>query len=106
MAPGPQAHLVDRSEIELEMFKLPEIDDDDDDSGPRYQYYKSEKLLGHLYRAVDERKIWAEDIHIKLSTGGPSFWDEFLLHITERCNKLGCSGWNERMEEARRIRSA
>ena len=84
-----------------------EIDEDDDEAGPRYEYYKSDKLLGQLYRAVDEGKIWLEDIHTeKTVTSGPSFWDQLLLHATDRCNEIGCSGWKERLEEARRIRSA
>ena len=59
LAPGPQAHIRDRYEIELDQYVLPATnDEDEDDSEPRRKYYKSEKVLGKLYRAIDERKIW------------------------------------------------
>jgi hypothetical protein len=107
MAPGPQAHIHDRSEIELDQDVLQATyNEDEDDSGPPRKYYKSEKILGKLYRAIDERKIWYEDIHSKFAPGGASFWDEFIRSSTERCNAFGQIRWTHCSEEARRIRSA
>jgi hypothetical protein len=105
--PGPQAHIHDRSEIGLDQDVLqPAYDEDEGDSGPPRKYYKSEKILGKLYRAIDERKIWCEDVRSKYATGGASFWDEFIRSSTERCNAFSQIMWTHRSEEARRIRSA
>ena len=58
MAPGPWVKIQDRSEIEMdELVVQDEEDGEDDAEGPRYKYYKSEKILGKLFRVVDERKI-------------------------------------------------
>lgn len=82
-------------------------DDDDDDVGPRkYRYYRSGKTLGLLYRAVDENKIWAEDIRMKIAEGGPPFWDKFLARLDERVSAIGPVEWQHRVPEAQRIRYA
>ena len=66
LAPGPQAHIYEKSEVELDQDVLqPTYDEDEDDSGPPRKYYKSEKILGKLYRAIDERKIWYENVRSK-----------------------------------------
>lgn len=107
MAPAPQAHIVDMSEIDLDQDVVQgSYDEDGDDSGPPRKYYKSEKILGKLYRAIDERKIWYEDVRSNFASGKASFWDEFIRSSTERCNVFGQIMWTHRSEEARRIRSA
>lgn len=45
---------------------------------PPHQYYKSEKILGILYRNVDEKHIWTEDIQRVVTRAGPSVWDQFV----------------------------
>ncbi|BDD58416.1 hypothetical protein MAP00_003696 [Monascus purpureus] len=51
-----------RSEIELDRYVIHEAyDEDEHDTEPRRKYYKSDKILGKLYRAINERKIWYED---------------------------------------------
>ncbi len=107
LAPGPQAHIYEKSEIELDQDVLqPTYDEDEDDSGPPRKYYKSEKILGKLYRAIDERKIWYENVRSKFEPGGASFWDQFIHSCTKRCNVFGEIMWTRRIEEAWRIRSA
>ena len=61
MAAGPRVILVDSvPELELDdSHGLYQEDEDDileelDPEGPKIQYYRSEKALGHLYRAIDE----------------------------------------------------
>lgn len=44
----------------------------------KHKYYRSEKILGQLYRAVDEEKIWNDHIKITVDTSGPTIWQEFL----------------------------
>ena len=37
-----------------------DIDEDEDISTPRVRYYKSNKVLGALYRAIDEQEIFEQ----------------------------------------------
>ncbi|KAH8884887.1 rna-dependent rna polymerase [Thozetella sp. PMI_491] len=103
-APGPNAIILDRSEVQLEVNILQNEEYDSDDDGPKYKYYRSEKLLGHLYRGIDETKIWYEDIKRTVPTGGPSFWDELILALRPRWAALGQIDWEPLQNEARSIR--
>lgn len=106
LAPGPLTHIHDKSEIDLEKHIHQDVDPDDEDAGPRHKYYKSNKLLGTLYRAVDERRIWFEEIKTAAPTrgDGETFWDEFLASVDETCSDIGPTNWERRTAEARRIR--
>ena len=107
MAPGPRANIVDRSEIELDQVVVQvSYNEDEDDAGPPRKYYKSTKILGKLYRAIDERKIWNEDVRSDTTSKGGSFWDEFISSCAKQHEVFGQIGWTHRSEEARRIRSA
>ncbi|OCT51734.1 RNA-directed RNA polymerase [Cladophialophora carrionii] len=58
MAPGP--HVVIEKAKPLNFAAPPESrddDDDDDEDRPAYRYYESDKVLGKLFRAIDEYKI-------------------------------------------------
>ena len=85
-------------------------DDEDgegDEEGPRHRYYYSDKILGHLFRAVDEEKIWAEDIKIAIAAGASSFWEEFRNGINERVSSsIGLVEWEHRLAKADLIRHA
>jgi hypothetical protein len=98
-------HIHDKSEIDLEENTV-QSDNPDDDDGPRHKYYKSEKLLGKLYRAVDEKKIWFEDIKATVPTGDASFWEQFIAYAQAECKAMGKLNWLDRQEEAERIRHA
>lgn len=89
-------HIVDEEE-----------DDNVDDGMARYKtkYYHSEKMLGHLYRNVDEKKIWDEDIHRGINTAGPSVWDQLLTIVETEVVKYNLDvDWTRRSEEAWKIR--
>ncbi|TGJ87234.1 hypothetical protein E0Z10_g1521 [Xylaria hypoxylon] len=108
LAPAPPANIVDRTEIQFELLiaSSPEADEDDN-TGPKHRFYKSEKVLGKLYRAIDEKKIWKDDIHLNVNRFGPSLWDELMVHITRQCDKyLGHVDWPEALDEAQSIRKA
>ena len=63
MAPGPLVRIVKKEGIEFdsERFVDEESDEEDDIYGSsNYTYYESDKILGKLYRAIDERKIYEE----------------------------------------------
>lgn len=60
-APGPRV-LVDES-INVQEDSDDEPDDKDDNeqaSMPQLRYYQSQKVLGTLYRAIDEHKIFEQ----------------------------------------------
>jgi len=85
-------------------------DDGEDEysEGPRYQYYPSQKLLGVLFRGVDERKIWDDEVKQKVaSSDGKVFWkiliDEFLRLAKHLCGPID---WESRTDEVKRIRHA
>lgn len=107
-APGPETRVVDKSAIELDDYILePEADEEEDQfSGARYVYYKSEKILGHLYRAVDVPKIWKDDIRSKVWPAVASFWDEFILKIRPRYEAVvgNTAAWAGYMATARELR--
>ncbi|KAL2286418.1 hypothetical protein FJTKL_06802 [Diaporthe vaccinii] len=109
LAPGPESRVVDKSTIELDDYILEPAADDEEDqyNRQRHVYYKSEKLLGHLYRAIDERKIWHEDVRSKVpAAGGSSFWDDFFIKTRPRYEAIveDPRGWVGRLETAREIR--
>ena len=78
MAPASPLKLYDRGQIDH--IEDSDADDDDIDSVGRakYRYYKSVKILGRLYRNIDEKKIWNQNIHLNINMDGPSVWDQLL----------------------------
>jgi len=107
LAPGPQTKLISRQDVNLaEYTRIELVDDNDEAEQQNYQYYTSEKVLGRLFRAVDERSIWKDNVQSAVSTNGPSFWDHFLKWAEGKCQMLGGFKWWERKEQARGIRSA
>lgn len=100
---------MDKSTIELDEYIIEPAADDEEDqyNRQRHVYYKSEKLLGYLYRAIDEQKIWHEDVRSKVpDAGGSSFWDDFFIKTRPRYEAIveEARGWVGRLETAREIR--
>jgi hypothetical protein len=82
-----------------------ELDDDDVMARSVPKYYQSDKILGHLYRNVDEKKIWDEDIHRKINTAGPSVWDQLLTIVENEVAKYELDiKWTRQSKEAWKIR--
>ncbi|KAI9369211.1 RNA dependent RNA polymerase-domain-containing protein [Aspergillus egyptiacus] len=107
LAPGPQAYLHDKQEIKLEPYYIRPNPNDDEDSGPVHRYYRSEKILGKLYRAIDEHKIWNEEIRSVTAPNPTAFWKKLIDSLTARCISLGAPvTWQHHIETARQIRSA
>ncbi|KAI0393227.1 RdRP-domain-containing protein [Xylariaceae sp. FL0594] len=107
LAPAPPAIIMDRSDI---CFEPPTAqssqEDEDDDSGPKHKYYMSEKVLGTLYRAIDEKRIWRDNIHLTIKRSGISLWDEVLDYVHDQCSQLGQVQWRNALDEAWSIRQA
>ncbi|KAL3481235.1 RNA dependent RNA polymerase-domain-containing protein [Aspergillus californicus] len=107
LAPGPQAYVHDKEEIKLEPYYIHPHPNDDEGSGPVYKYYRSEKILGQLYRAIDEHKIWSEEIRTSTKPNPTAFWKKMIDALTVRCLTLGASvTWQDHVNTARQIRSA
>lgn len=75
-------------------------------STPRYQHYRSEKILGKLYRAIDEKKIWKKDIRMDEVKGDREGfnWMALVYTMSSLCAKRGIF-WTHRLEEAQKIRA-
>ena len=97
LAPAPPTNIKDRTEI---LFDAPTVplnngdgDDDDENRGPTHLYYHSDKILGQLYRAIDERKIWFENIKFQIHHGVGVF-EGLSSYIRSECaSKLGGISW-------------
>src|ERR1700761_8049368 len=55
MATGPHVHIS--KDKNLNFQEGPQSRDDEGEEGPSYRYYESTKVLGKLFRAIDEREI-------------------------------------------------
>lgn len=86
MAAGRPAIIHDRGEVE---FLTPEAtDEDDEELAPRLRFYKSEKLLGELFRRVDEKQIWDQDVRKVVPHGVGIVWDDFLARMNTRIEEI------------------
>jgi len=105
-APGPHVHIEKKGNIVFEDESIPDEVDDDDDELKKYRYYESDKVLGKLYRAIDERKIFQEiqerskvDGHMDASGIIQDVWE----HVQNKCELIQ---WDHLKETARDIRDA
>lgn len=105
-APGPQVKIEKKSLSIL--FDPPandvDSDADEDDGYTRHKYYESEKILGKLYRAIDERKVFEEIQARSRRDGGhdnSSLMHAVWEHVKDRCRLIQ---WRHKMEWARNLR--
>lgn len=56
LAPGPRMFVKKEPTLE----KAENMDEEDGEDNVGMKYYESEKILGHLYRAIDEKKFVQE----------------------------------------------
>jgi len=72
-APGPYVTITKNDDL---FFEPPRTQSsqfgDEDDEFVGYRYYQSNKILGKLYRAIDERKIY-EEIRQRSHVNGSDF---------------------------------
>lgn len=83
-------------------------DDDDDMGRAKQKFHRSEKILGQLYRGVDESKIWDENIHLPIKSDSHSMWDELLKLLKAFFHdeySLDLMGYPPNMEAAQNIRA-
>ncbi|KAK2001384.1 RNA dependent RNA polymerase [Colletotrichum falcatum] len=105
LAPAPLAKLYDRTHIDF-LEEDEAAGDEEDAQGPNHKYYKSENILGELYRNVNEKQIWDEDITRVVSKAGPSVWDQFMGLMERKIEEYGKGriNWKTRREQAKSLR--
>ena len=86
LAPGPRV-LVDE-DVKLIDDETPSDDEDNEDAiddGPQTKYYKSHKILGKLYRAIDERDLLDEiQKRSKSYIGNQGLLDAVWKYVSEK----------------------
>lgn len=108
MAPGP--HVAVQKDKPLSFDAPPERDDayDDDDDFSPYRYYPSDKILGKLYRNIDEREVfsgvqqqglpqYANQTRHSVSSVLKRVW----TYVQHRCQAIQ---WEHHLDRARGIR--
>ncbi|OHF00014.1 RNA-dependent RNA polymerase [Colletotrichum orchidophilum] len=105
LAPAPPAQLFDRTQIDF-LGRDEAVEDDDDGFAPSYRYYKSDKILGELYRNVDEKQIWDTEVKRAIPKTGPSVWDQFVGLIQRKIQDYthGRVSWGTKLKEAKSLR--
>ncbi|KAK5651977.1 hypothetical protein OQA88_11520 [Cercophora sp. LCS_1] len=103
LAPGPWVKIRDRADLEMDNFIAQDEDEDEDAEGPRHKYYESKKLLGKLYRAVEEDKIWNEEVKLVIN-GAEDFWEKLIPALQDRVAEIGDVDWQRRVSDAESLR--
>jgi hypothetical protein len=110
MAPGPHVEIMKHKPISFDDAKT--TSDGDEDS-PGYKYYHSDKILGKLFDAVDEKEIFQrmqdnsfQHAFHRTDRGWDRNWSllkDVWGHIQERCSSLSVE-WKSHLDRARGIR--
>ncbi len=110
-APGPRV-LIEKA-IKVENLELGEEDADDDlEESPsetrRTRYYESHKVLGKLYRAIDEHKFFEEVQRQSTSNNGIRNHTRSLIDAVWRYvqKQTALIQWSHFLEFARDVRDA
>ncbi|KAL3419120.1 RNA-dependent RNA polymerase [Phlyctema vagabunda] len=108
MAPGPHVVVekIKGTSLGDDEFEFMDNDDydggDDEEDTLDYRYYKSHRVLGKLYRAIDERKVFKQIQEERVSTDqGPSFLNVVWLYVQRQCSLIQ---WEHLVPWARDIR--
>lgn len=106
MSPGRHVNISSKGELAFATTEILDEGEDQDLSGdfPKHKYYESDKVLGKLFRNIDERKIFKQ---IKShSAAYESPLNTTVIHKVWSYVKHSCYGfqWDHLLEEARNIR--
>jgi hypothetical protein len=104
-APGPHVFIEEGGiSFDAPVFEDPTEVEDEDDEFSTYRYYKSDKVLGKLYRAIDEREVFAQ-IQLRADAEGTArrspIIDEVWKYVQKRV--VGIQ-WEYLLDEAADIR--
>lgn len=71
----------------------------------KHKFYKSEKTLGKLFRSVDEKKVWDQNIKRKAFSRALPVWEQLSGQTQERVSISGLDiDYNRQLDEAWKIR--
>lgn len=105
-APGPHVEIVKDRKNSANTINFLDSDnvDEDDDDFPTYRYYESTKVLGKLYRAIDERSIF-ENIQQRAMrvgiTSASTVIDAVWDFVQQTCKLIQ---WKHLLDNARNVR--
>jgi hypothetical protein len=103
MSMGNHVRMEKKEGLLLEATTLSTQDNNnDDDDFPAYRYYESDRILGKLYRAIDEHEVFSEIKRYRmLSSKIPSVLDRVWSHVHKKCWNLQ---WAQHVPWAQEIR--
>ncbi|KAG9237482.1 rna-dependent rna polymeras-like protein [Amylocarpus encephaloides] len=105
-APGPYV-CIEKHEglsFEQDVYRDPVEREDDDDEYNTYRYYESHKILGKLYRSIDEREIFGH-IQKRTSAVGAARRSDVMDRVWQDVvNRTALIQWDYFMDKARDIR--
>lgn len=102
-APGPQVVIEkDMGAVFLDSFLPNDDDQDDEDDIPHTRYYESQKALGILYRAINEKEFYDA---IKKREADVTSHSSLIEEVWQKV-QVACQGfqWECLLESARQIR--
>ncbi|TVY46699.1 putative RNA-dependent RNA polymerase [Lachnellula occidentalis] len=105
-APGPHVTIEKNNGIvfETKTFRDPLEQEDEDDEFTNYRYYESNKILGKLYRAIDEQAVFQE-IQKRASANGITSRSNIIDQVWGYVEKkVQGFQWEDQMDWARDIR--
>lgn len=100
MAPGPSIKIEKKEGLLLEQASTQNKEANDDEDFSPYRYYKSDKILGTLYRAIDEHEIFSELHSHRLPPGSKTLLDQLWTYVSRACQMIP---WHQHIPEARVI---
>ncbi|KAM3066365.1 hypothetical protein ACMFMG_003126 [Clarireedia jacksonii] len=103
MAPGPHVriHKLGHGGVELADMHAPvDPTDDLDDDVSNLKYYESPRILGKLYRAIDERQVFA-DIKLLSFQKDSNVMQRVWEFVSYRCQGIF---WKHCLEDGQQIR--
>jgi hypothetical protein len=105
-APGPHVLIEPKKKLSFvpRSYRDPDDENDEDEDISRNRYYKSDKVLGKLYRAIDETKVFKENQDRSRAEGDPyssAVIENVWKHVQEKCKLIQ---WEHKKEWARDIR--
>jgi hypothetical protein len=103
MAPGPDVKIERNEGLLLEQTspQIPDDQNEDEDFTP-YRYNKSTKILGKLFRAIDEHEIFG-DLHRyrRASSSRITLLDKLWIYVKQKCRLIH---WRQHLVEAQEIK--
>ncbi|PNH38819.1 hypothetical protein VD0004_g8035 [Verticillium dahliae] len=112
-APAPPTQYVGRQQIDF--VEKPSAsfyggeDEEEDAFRPAHKFYRSGKILGRLYRNIDEKRMWDQDVRRPVTTEGPTVWEQFIgmmeKKLSEHAPGVGRISWEHWKAEAWALRN-